>query len=161
MNESLSINKRIINKEQCQQILEMVDSVGLDKKQISEKLEKIIGEPQNDKEAAENYWMTEIICKEISKSGSMAYSEIPQRERMLDEIQQTITECCRLKVKLFEILENRKRWEANEVIIVSECPKRTLAKFRLLEEANKKLCLSCQELKAKLIEFVNSFWKDE
>jgi hypothetical protein len=50
-----NLNKRLIDKEQCQNILKMVDGVELDKKQISENLEKIIGEPRNGEEVAENY----------------------------------------------------------------------------------------------------------
>ncbi|CAG8447354.1 9418_t:CDS:2 [Racocetra fulgida] len=122
----MNVNKRIVNGEQCQQILKMVDNVGLDKEQVSEKLAKIIGEPQNDKEVTKNYLMTEIIYKGMSKSGCMAYSELTQREKI------------------------------NEVIIVSEYVKRTLAKLFLVEEMNTKLCPPCQEIKEKLIKFVRS-----
>ncbi|KLL04512.1 MAG: hypothetical protein MRERV_20c038 [Mycoplasmataceae bacterium RV_VA103A] len=155
----MNVNKRIVNGEQCQQILKMVDNVGLDKEQVREKLAKIIGEPQNDKEVAENYLITEIIYKGMSKSGSMAYSELTQRENVLDAIQQKATECCWLRVKLFETLKNRKKWEINEAIIVSEYVKRTLAKLFLVEEMNTKLCPPCQEIKEKLIKFVSS-WDD-
>jgi len=155
MNENSNINKRVISNEQFEQLLKMVDNVSLDKEQINEKITKIVGEPQNREEVAKNYWMAEIIYNGMSSSGSIAYSEQIQRERMLDEIEQIITECCQLKVELLKILQNRKKGDINDVVMKSWHPIRTLAEFCLLKETDKQLCSSCQELKTKLIKFAD------
>jgi hypothetical protein len=53
--------------------------------------------------------MTEAIYRGMSKPGSMAYSELEQREQMLDEIQQKVSRCCYLELELSETLKNRKK----------------------------------------------------
>ncbi|MCE8162779.1 MAG: hypothetical protein I3273_01580 [Candidatus Moeniiplasma glomeromycotorum] len=153
------MSKKIVNEEQCQQILKMVDSVALDRKQISEKLAKIIDEPRDWKESLKNCWMTEAIYRGMSKLGSMAYSELEQREKMLDKIQQKVPRCCYLELKLSETLKNRKKGEIHETIIISEYTKRTLTKLSLIDVLNGKLFLSHWELKEALIKFVSRFFK--